>query len=787
MPLFNLITQFRKIISLLRFQPLFNWIQSLWKTNRTTPMPQNVSPINPDYQYNYTFIEPVAMAETLPKGENFSFPWLKLVGAEIIKLVINTLKANRSDAEAFDDTRKLLTQMVVKTAQEEAGNSLPKPIQTALVGILQGGQVQRDTSDIAPRSAATDAPSPELTTSSLDPHPVQILLPPRALAMESTPRSAMIGQESSPGPVKSSLNSPGVDIAFTPQAEELASTESGVQVALEVESAIDDLVQDMTLEAESLEAPESASIRGLNLPTTMIIPNLMDKMEGVMKTLLKSLGEPFLKSLAQNILEKMKEQAPAGVAQSLDDYRKLFSIIPLPEIADTFTTDEMFAFLRVAGPNPVMLKRFRAFESHFPVTNSQYQAVMGTTDSLQEALNQGRLYWVDYKALDGAVNGTFAGELIVQKYAYAPMALFAVPPQQVSDRKLRPIAIQTGQDPTQHPIITPATGDVAWLMAKTLVQVADANVHEAVVHLAQTHLVVEPFVLATHRQLPTSHPLFILLTPHFQGTLAINNAAQQLLVAPKGGVNQLLAPTIDNARVLAVQGVQAFDFNASMLRKRLADRGVDDTNALPIYPYRDDALLVWDAIQAWVKDYLGVYYSSDAAVQQDLPLQVWAQELIALDGGRLNGFGETPEGQIQTLAYLVDVITLVIFTASAQHAAVNFPQLSVMSYAPAMPTAGYQPPRSIGPGSTEQDFLALLPPLEQAQLGLNLLHLLGSIYFTQLGQYERGHFADPRVAPLLKTFQTQLTTIETTISQRNLNRPQYDTLKPSKIPQSINI
>lgn len=760
-------------------------------------MPENTNPLNANYQYNYTYIEPVAMAEILPKGENFSFPWLKLVGAEIIKLVINTLKANRSEAETVNDTRKLLTQMVVKTAQEEAGNALPKPLQTALVGILQGGQVQRDSTGAAPRSASVEAPSPSLTSSSLDERPVQIILPAPAISSESalpspvitsesTPRSAVIVADPSPSLEKPAPNSPPVDIALTPQGEGLTSTESAVRAAQEVESALDDLVQDMTLVADT-DAPESASARGFGLPTAMIIPNLMDKMEGVMTTLLKSLGEQFLKSLAQNILEKMKEQAPAGVANSLDDYRNLFRTIPLPEIADTFTTDEVFAYLRVTGPNPVMLKRLTALEPKFPVTNQQYQAVMGTTDSLSKALSQGRIYWVDYAALDGAVNGTFAGDLIVQKYAYAPMALFAVPPQQDSDRKLRPIAIQTGQDPTQHPIITPGTGDVAWLMAKTLVQAADANVHEAVVHLAQTHLVVEPFVMATHRQLPPTHPLFILLTPHFQGTLAINNAAQQLLVAPKGGVNQLLAPTIDNARVLAVKGVQAFDFNASMLRQRLAARGVDDVDALPVYPYRDDALLVWDAIHAWVKDYLGLYYGSDTAVQQDLPLQAWGQELIALDGGRLRGFGETSAGHIQTLSYLIDVATLVIFTGSAQHAAVNFPQLSVMSYAPAMPTAGYQPTSAITSQSTEQDFLALLPPLEQAQLGLNLLHLLGSVYFTQLGQYERNHFTDPRVAPLLKAFQTQLTMIESTINQRNLNRPQYDTLKPSKIPQSINI
>ena len=79
--------------------------------------------------------------------------------------------------------------------------------------------------------------------------------------------------------------------------------------------------------------------------------------------------------------------------------------------------------------------------------------------------------------------------------------------------------------------------------------------------------------------------------------------------------------------------------------------------------------------------------------------------------------------------YLIDAITLIIFTASAQHAAVNFPQGAMMSYAPAVPLAGYQPGSILQDKVTEQDYLNLLPPLEQAQDQLNLVYILGSIYY----------------------------------------------------------
>jgi arachidonate 15-lipoxygenase len=292
--------------------------------------------------------------------------------------------------------------------------------------------------------------------------------------------------------------------------------------------------------------------------------------------------------------------------------------------------------------------------------------------------------------------------------------------------------------------------------------------------------------MATHRQLPTNHPVSLLLRPHFACTLAINDAARRILVAPDGGVDRLLSSTIDNSRVLAVKGLQSYRFNDAMLPKQLQSRGVDDPDRLPIYPYRDDALLIWDAIHHWVSDYVSLYYATDQEVQQDRALQAWASEVTAHNGGRIRGFGEA-EGGLQTQSYLVDALTLIIFTASAQHAAVNFPQRDVMSYAPAIPMAGYLPASVVAEEVTQQDYLKLLPPLDQAQRQYNLLALLGAVYYNKLGDYAPSHFTDPKVNPLVQSFQHKLQQIEETIAQRNQTRPPYEYLLPSRIPQSINI
>jgi arachidonate 15-lipoxygenase len=536
----------------------------------------------------------------------------------------------------------------------------------------------------------------------------------------------------------------------------------------------------------AIPARISVIARLLQIVPQLLIRGLskdLQEIDDLLFSLLRESGVTILRDALNRVIALLYKDQPTGHATSLKDYEKLFPVIALPTIANAFQDDEVFAYMRVAGYNPVMIERVTSLSDRFPVKDEQYQAVMGSDDSLAAAGQEGRLYLADYGILDGAINGTYPHE---QKYIYAPLALFALPKGSDPARLLRPVAIQCGQTPgSDYPIITPNSGKYAWLFAKTVVQIADANVHEAVTHLARTHLFVGTFVMATHRQLPVSHPLSLLLRPHFEGTLAINDAAQRTLIAPGGGVDRLLSSTIDNSRVLAVCGLQSYGFNSAMLLKQFKQRGVDDPNLLPVYPYRDDALLVWDAIHQWVSDYLNLYYATDEDVQKDAALQAWAAEAQAYDGGRVSDFGE--DGGIQTRDYLVDAATLIIFTASAQHAAVNFPQKDLMGYAAAFPLAGYLPASTLRREISEQDYLNLLPPLDQAQRQFNLLSLLGSIYYNKLGEYPKEYFTDPQVKPLLQAFQSNLQTVEATINQRNLNRPAYEYLLPSKIPQSINI
>ena len=465
-------------------------------------------------------------------------------------------------------------------------------------------------------------------------------------------------------------------------------------------------------------------------------------------------------------------------AKTLKEYGELFKSFGIPPISKDFAEDHTFAAMRVSGPNPVMLKRMKSFDERMPITNELFREAL-PDDSLDAALAEGRMYLADYAVLDGAELGNFPNG---NKYLYAPLALFVITRH---TKELVPVAIQCQQKPAKdNPIFTPQDG-YNWLIAKTIVETADGNVHEASTHLGRTHLLMEPFVIASYRQLAESHPLSLLLWPHFEGTLAINKAAWHHLIAVKGGVDKLMGGTIATSRKICVEGAQSVRIMNDLPPLTFAQRGVDDHEAFPNYAYRDDAMLYWNAIRKWVESYLRLYYLTDADIRDDHELQNWVRELASTRGGRVNGLPNS--GSLLRVEELIDVATFVIYTCSVQHAAVNFPQYDCMSYVPNMPLAGYRPAPTTRKGATEEDLIAMLPPVDMAELQMELGYILGTVRYTQLGHYPNGHFVDGRVSPLLQVFQNSLEAIGKTIAERNQTRRPYETLAPAGIPQSINI
>jgi arachidonate 15-lipoxygenase len=489
---------------------------------------------------------------------------------------------------------------------------------------------------------------------------------------------------------------------------------------------------------------------------------------------IKGITDPF--GVFDTILQQAR--GPSGRPRDVDDYRRLFRTLPLPSIAVASESDAVFASLRVAGYNPLVLQGVADPGAAFPVTDAHLAAAGLAGDTLAAAGGEGRLYLTDYRKLAEVVHGSFpAGP----KYSFAPKALFVRP---TGSGRLVPVAIQCGQDPLRYPVFGPGDGE-AWTRAKILVNCADANHHELVSHLSHTHLLVEPFAIATPRRLPEAHPIRRLLSPHFEGTLAINDAAQRTLIRPGKQVDAALAGTIEASRAVAAKALMELDFDAMSVPRSLEARRVMAKELE--YPYRDDALDVWKAISRWVEANVDASYADDAAIAADASLLAWGRELAAPDGGRLSTFGEGQPGAIRTRAWLTEALTTVIFTASAQHAAVNFAQGALMTFAPAVPGAAYRAAPLSEADTALWPRLDLYPPLDVAQVQMEFLTLLGSVHHTTLGQYPKDHFAETSLLPALQDFQAELASIGARIEVANQTRTRYPFLNPADIPQSINI
>lgn len=490
-----------------------------------------------------------------------------------------------------------------------------------------------------------------------------------------------------------------------------------------------------------------------------------------------------------NLLKDETIDAAIGENTGLSAYKDLFQTIDLNPLAEDFQNDKVFGYFRLGGPNPMLIERIDALPSHFAVTEEGFQQAMGNADSLQKAFEEQRVFLLDYKELQLLVDnpGFTDGQ---PKQLFAPLALFALTQDKLT---FLPVAIQRSQQVDEAGIVYPQNdaalpGYWEWHTAKSIVQMAEGNYHELFVHLARTHLLMEAFKVSTCRNLADVHPVNILLMPHFEGTLFINNAAAGSLIAEGGPIDNIFAAEISKTQLAAGTDRLEYDFYANMLPADLKRRKVDDPNTLPNFPYRDDGILVWNAIANWVSEYVNIYYADDAAVVGDTELAAWTAELIT--EGKVKGFKT-----ITSKAQLKDVLTMVVFTSSAQHAAVNFPQRTYMSYAPAISGAlwGPKPPAA----DSEDAWLATLPPLKQAFQQLNTLYLLGSVYYRELGEYRTNvfpylpWFQDPAITEsgnALDRFKQQLSEVESTINARNDEREiRYSFLAPSNIPMSINI
>ncbi|XP_051475616.1 polyunsaturated fatty acid 5-lipoxygenase isoform X3 [Apus apus] len=277
-----------------------------------------------------------------------------------------------------------------------------------------------------------------------------------------------------------------------------------------------------------------------------------------------------------------------------------------------------------------------------------------------------------------------------------------------------------------------------------------------------------------------------LLVPHMRFTIAINTKAREQLICECGLFDKANA-TGGGGHVQMVQkAMKDLTYSSLCFPEEMKAKGMDSKEDIPYYYYRDDGIKVWEAIKSFAEDVIHIYYESDEIVCEDVELQAFVKDIYVygMRGVKASGFPK----MIRTREKLSEYLTVIIFTTSAQHAAVNFGQYDWCSWIPnAPPTMRCPPPTEKGTVTIEQ-IVESLPDRGRSCWHLGAVWALSQFQENELflGMYPDEHFVEKPVKEAMAKFRKNLDEIVSGITERNKNKKlPYYYLSPDRIPNSV--
>ncbi|KAF5463410.1 hypothetical protein F2P56_019327 [Juglans regia] len=545
-------------------------------------------------------------------------------------------------------------------------------------------------------------------------------------------------------------------------------------------------------------------------------PNEFDSLQDVLK--LYEGGIELPKGLRENIRDIVPEEMLKEIIRT--DSEGLLKF-PVPEVikedGSAWRTDEEFAREMLAGVNPVIIRLLQEFPPSSKLDSKIYGDQTSTITkehiekylnglTIDEAIRDNKLFILDHH--DALMPYLWRINCCTSTKIYASRTLLFLK----EDGTLKPLAIELS---LPHPkgyqfgavskVYTPAEEGVQsniWQLAKGYVVVNDTGYHQLISHWLHTHATMEPFVIATNRQLSVLHPIYKLLHPHFRDTMNINALAREILINAGGALEHTVFPAKYSMEFSSVIYKESWVFPEQALPADLIKRGmaVKDENSphgvrlvIEDYPYAVDGLEIWSAIKEWVEDYCSFYYKTDDMVQNDSELQSWWTEL------REEGHGDKKDElwwpEMQTREELVETCTIIIWIASALHAAINFGQYPLGGYPPNRPAISRQfMPEEGTPDykdlktNPEKVFLKRFSSQLLTVIGMALIEVLSKhssdeIY---LGQRDTPEWtSDTKPLEASERFRMKLTEIEDRITRRNKDKKLRNRVGPVKMPYTL--
>ncbi|KAL2332251.1 hypothetical protein Fmac_019832 [Flemingia macrophylla] len=211
------------------------------------------------------------------------------------------------------------------------------------------------------------------------------------------------------------------------------------------------------------------------------------------------------------------------------------------------------------------------------------------------------------------------------------------------------------------------------------------------------------------------------------------------------------------------------------------------------YPYAVDGLQIWDVTKTWVQEYVSLYYAKDDDVKNDSELQNWWKEAVEKGHEDLKDKPWWPK--LQTLEELVEICTIIIWTASALHAAVNFGQYPYGGFILNRPTSSRRLLPEQGTAEYEEmvkshqkAYLRTITSKFQTLIDLSVIEILSrhasdEVY---LGQRENPHWtSDSKALQAFQKFGNKLKEIEEKLASKNNDASLANRVGPVQMPYTL--
>uniref|UniRef100_A0A4W5LDY5 Lipoxygenase domain-containing protein n=1 Tax=Hucho hucho TaxID=62062 RepID=A0A4W5LDY5_9TELE len=536
-------------------------------------------------------------------------------------------------------------------------------------------------------------------------------------------------------------------------------------------------IEERKKELQSRKKVYRWSIYAEGLPQIMKVDSASDLPAEVRFSFTKDLEFKFTAVEALVSLKLESHSTNKKQWKSLDELSHVFSrhkTDVYEYVEKNWKEDTFFGYQLLNGLNPMMIHRCSKLPENFPVTEDMVKASL-FGKNLEAEIQKGNIFLVDYKRLHGVTANVIHGK---QHFLAAPLCLLYMTPED----KLIPIAIQLKQDPGEdNPIFLPTDSEYDWLLAKIFVRNADFAEHELNFHLLRTHLLAEVFAMSTLRNLPMVHPIYKLLISHFRYTLQINTLARQALISKNGVITKNASVGGPGMMEFLKKAVASLTYSSLCMPEDIIARGLE---SIPNFFYREDGLKLWDIVHRFVQKVIGHYYTCDSDVQEDYELQNWIKEIF------FHGFlAETGIPQsFSLMTELVKFLTMVIFTVSVQHAAVNNGQFDFGGWMPNFPIALQQPPPTTKGQCTESTMLKTFPDINTTVNGMAAVYLLStqSTDYVALGNGYQDHFSERTPLELIHKNQDVMKKYNFEIQGRNVSLPlSYTYLNPNNVENSV--